>query len=80
MIYSIICGHLTIYPDGIKILLYVGKDEKGLIHILAGDKKTSLRIVKNTGYDHFEDDINYALEEIESAIYDSIKMQSDGQG
>lgn len=80
MIYSIIYGHLTIYPDGIKTLLYVGKDEKGLIHILAGDKKTSLRIVKNTGYDHFEDDINYALEEIETAIYDSIKTQSDGQG
>lgn len=72
MIYSIISGHWTTHSDGINTVLYVGKDGKGLIHILAGDKKTSLRIVKNTGYEHFEDDIDYALEEIETSIYNSI--------
>ena len=43
MKYEIVCGHWTVHADGVKTVLYVGKDEKGLIHVLAGDKKTSLK-------------------------------------
>lgn len=72
MTYEIIRGHWTDHADGIHTVLYVGKDERGLIHILAGDKKTSLRAVENMGYESFEEDIDNALDEVETAIHDSI--------
>ena len=31
MKYEIVCGHWTVHADGVKTVLYVGKDEKGLI-------------------------------------------------
>ena len=55
---------------------YVGKDEKGLIHVLAGDKKTSLKQVSNRGYDTFENDIDAALDECEEMIYSCISSAS----
>lgn len=52
------------------------KDEKGLIHVLAGDKKTSLKQVPNRGYDTFENEIDAALDECEEMIYSCISSAS----
>ena len=72
MNFEITCGRWTTHDDGVETVLYVGKDDKSLIHILAGDKKTSLKQVPNRGYDTFEDDIDAALDECEEMIYSCI--------
>ena len=76
MKYEIVCGLWSVHDDCFKTVLYVGKDEKGLIHVLAGDKKTSLKQVPNRGYDTFENEIDAALDECEEMIYSCISSAS----
>lgn len=74
MKYEIICGHWTTHADGVKTALFLGKDEKGLFHVLAGDKKTSLKLIEPSGtsYATIEDKIDWAFEECEEMIYSCI--------
>lgn len=74
MKYEIICGHWTMHDDGVETALFLGKDENGLFHILAGDKKTSLKLIKppKTSYATMEDMIDWAFDECEEIIYSCI--------
>lgn len=77
--FQILYGRKTIHDEGSETILYLGQDEKGLLHILAGDQKTSLKLVEppKTSYVTMEDKIDFAFDECEEMVYSCINKKAE---